>query len=124
MPDGSVSQILRDRFKLKEGAVPCKFPSLSPKRKHLDDSNTVDDSIKKARMEDKTDFDNVVQVEEPTTKPLCIYLHIRKELKRISVHNKWWTVNCTPSYIICAKWDTSFAAERKIIITDDLSIKV
>lgn len=45
-------------------------------------------------------------------------------LEKITVPNQWWAVSCTPKFMLCAKWDTSYACDRKVIIENDLNVKV
>lgn len=106
------------RYKLKEGAVPHKFSSLSSNmRKHLDNSN-ADNSVR------EVDFIHVAEMESPSTEIPNPYLSIREHIKDLTIPNNWWAIHCAPSFIVCAKWDVSPAIEKQIFIMDDMTIKV
>lgn len=120
---------------MKNGAIPKIFPqsaldaSLSPKRKQ---DVVLNDTAKKARHENTYQIDFSIpscsnHVSQVSGKPVFKSFDDLKSLLNsglAKVPNTWWGLTLTPQFIIYAKWDSTFVAEKKIVIRDDLHIKV
>lgn len=134
--DGSISKIERKLPKLKSEAVPSQFPNLPSylskkqiKRKSPADRSHQIMQQKRIRSEScsqnadgsvsANDDDDVgSNIADVTFSDLVNCLHL------ILVPSTLWTVSATSEFIICAKWDSSYNPEKRVVVERDMNIKV